>query len=404
MDISHATRTLPVNRRLTRLRYDYLAGDSTEAVPLLKTATATSTLPVPSYSGQDRILARAFDILRQGIADRAFPGASVAVTHEGKLLAFKGLGRFTYDAASPEVTAATVFDLASVSKVVATTAMAMILCERGHLDLEAPVASSLPEFASADDPRRRAVTARMLLAHSSGLAAYARLFETAGTRDVLLRATLSAPLEADPGTRAEYSDLGFIVLGELLTRIAGEPLDAFCRREVFQPLGMSHTTFCPPKTWKSRIPPTADDRDFRRHIIQGEVHDENASVLGGIAGHAGVFAPAADVATFAHAMLRGGRPILRPQTVELFTCRESSPPDTSRALGWDTPRQPSQSGQHFSARSFGHLGYTGTSLWIDSERALSVTLLTNRTWPDHSSQKIKEVRPRFHDAVLEAFG
>ena len=316
-------------------------------------------------------------------------------------MALKGLGRFTYDAASPEVTAATVFDLASVSKVVATTAMAMILYERGHLDLEAPVAAVLPEFASAD-PRRRAVTIRMLLAHSSGLPAYARLFDTASTRDALLKAASSAPLEADPGSRAEYSDLGFIILGEALARIASESLDSFCRREVFGPLAMSHTTFCPPDAWKSRIPPTADDRDFRRCVIQGEVHDENASVLGGVAGHAGVFAPAADLATFAHAMLRGGCPILRPETVELFARRESSPPGTSRALGWDTPRQPSQSGSHFSPRSFGHLGYTGTSLWIDPERVLSVTLLTNRTWPDRSSQKIKEVRPQFYDAIAEA--
>ncbi|MGH9650953.1 MAG: serine hydrolase domain-containing protein, partial [Terriglobales bacterium] len=184
--VADAARTVRVNCCFFPLRYDYLAGDSTEAVSLLKTATATSTLPLPSYSDQDRVFARAFDILRQAIADRAFPGAAVAVTHAGKLVALKGLGRFTHDAASPEVTAATVFDLASVSKVVATTAMAMILYERGHLDLEAPVAAVLPEFASADDPRRRAVIIRMLLAHSSGLPAYARLFETAGTRDALL--------------------------------------------------------------------------------------------------------------------------------------------------------------------------------------------------------------------------
>ncbi len=170
---------------------------------------------------------------------------------------------------------------------------------------------------------------------------------------------------------------------------------------------MAHTTFRPPAEWKPKIPPTVEDREFHRRIVQGEVHDENASVLGGVAGHAGVFAPAADVARFAHAMLSGGAPIggapiVRPETVALFTRREASPAGTSRALGWETPSAPSQSGQHFSTRSFGHLGYTGTSLWIDPERRLSVTLLTNRTWPDRSSQKIKQVRPRFHDAVVEA--
>jgi CubicO group peptidase (beta-lactamase class C family) len=141
---------------------------------------------------------------------------------------------------------------------------------------------------------------------------------------------------------------------------------------------------------------------FRNRIIQGEVQDENASVLGGVAGHAGVFSTAADLAKFAHAQLSGGHPILRPETVALFTRRESAPPGTSRALGWDTPSTPSQSGQHFSPASFGHLGYTGTSLWIDPVRQLSVTLLTNRTWPDCSNQAIKQVRPQFHDAVVEA--
>jgi CubicO group peptidase (beta-lactamase class C family) len=227
-----------------------------------------------------------------------------------------------------------------------------------------------------------------------------------------LRAAFTLPLEAGPGARAEYSDIGFIVLGDAIERIAGESIGTFCRREVFGPLGMSHTTFRPPAEWKPKIPPTADDREFRRRIVQGEVHDENASVLDGVAGHAGVFAPAADVAAFAHAMLSGGAPIggapiggapiVRPETVALFTRREASPAGTSRALGWDTPSAPSQSGQHFSTRSFGHLGYTGTSLWIDPERRLSVTLLTNRTWPDRGSQKIKQVRPRFHDAVVEA--
>jgi CubicO group peptidase (beta-lactamase class C family) len=165
---------------------------------------------------------------------------------------------------------------------------------------------------------------------------------------------------------------------------------------------MIHTTFNPSADWKSNIPPTADDRTFRKRVIQGEVQDENASVLGGVAGHAGIFSNAADIATFAHAMLAGGTPILRPQTIATFTRRESSPIGTSRALGWDTPSAPSQSGKYFSPTSLGHLGYTGTSLWIDPERQVSVTLLTNRTWPDCSNQAIKEIRPRFHDAVIEA--
>ena len=317
------------------------------------------------------------------------------------LVALKGLGQFTYDASSPAVQADTIFDLASVSKVVATTPMAMLLYERGQLDLEAPVVSLLPEFAG-DDPRRDQVTVRMLLANSSGLPAYERLFERAHSREELIRAALSTPLSADPGTRAEYSDIGFIILGELLARLADEPLDHFCQREIFGPLGMARTCYCPPASWRTQIPPTVDDPTFRHRVIQGEVHDENASVMGGVAGHAGVFAPAADVALFAHAMLNGGRPILRPETLALFTRRQLQPPSTSRALGWDTPSQPSQSGRHLSQTAFGHLGYTGTSLWIDPELQLAITLLTNRTWPDHSNQAIKQVRPKFHDLVVEA--
>jgi serine-type D-Ala-D-Ala carboxypeptidase len=279
--------------------------------------------------------------------------------------------------------------------------MAMILYERGELDLEMPVRHVIPEFAT-EDPRRDEVTIHMLLAHSSGLPAYEKLFLRDRTREDLLRAAFEMPLVAEPGSQAEYSDIGFIILGEALGRIADHVLDYFCQHEIFGPLGMSRSAFRPPSAWRSTIPPTVDDQTFRHRIIQGEVHDENASVLGGVAGHAGAFATAADLATFAHALLRGGRPILRPETVALFTRRESAPEGTSRALGWDTPSSPSQSGSHFSATSFGHLGYTGTSLWIDPEKQVSITLLTNRTWPDNQNQAIKDVRPKIHDAVIEA--
>ena len=229
---------------------------------------------------------------------------------DGKLVALRGMGRFTYDAASPEVTVETIFDLASVSKVVGTTAMAMLLYERGHLDLDVPVAGIIPQFAKGD-ARRQSVTVRMLLAHSSGLPPYVRLYRDAHTREQLLEAALAVPLEADPDTRAAYSDIGFIILGAALERIADESLQSFCEREVFGPLGMHHTTYCPPAPLRASIPPTQDDREFRGRVIQGEVQDENASVLGGVAGHAGVFSNAADLAAFAHCMLQGGRPILR---------------------------------------------------------------------------------------------
>jgi CubicO group peptidase (beta-lactamase class C family) len=374
-----------------------------------------------SFENQNETFAQAFSILQQAIAQQAFPAASLAVTHRGHMVALKALGTFTYNptseiaagapsfasfakGGSDAVNPSTLFDLASLTKVVATTTMSMLLYERGLLDLDAPASAIVPEFIhdTAKDPRRHQVTLRMLLAHSSGLPAYEKLFLKTRTRDELLQAVFTTPLAANPATRADYSDIGFILLGIALERLADESLDRFCQREIFAPLAMTNTTFRPPPEIRSQIPPTADDQTFRHRIIQGEVQDENASILGGVAPHAGLFSTAADLSKFAHALLNPGRPILRPETIALFTRRESAPPGTSRALGWDTPSDLSQSGKYFSPQSYGHLGYTGTSLWIDPTRHLSITLLTNRTWPDCSNRAIKQVRPRFHDAVIEA--
>jgi len=374
---------------------------SETSFPLSTATKAAPHFPVAAYERQDVVFARAFELLQQAIAQRAFPAASAAITHKERLACLKAFGRFTYDTDAPEVTTASIFDLASLSKIVATTPMAMILYERGLLDLDLPVVAVVGEFAG-EDPRRDEVTLRMLLAHSSGLPAYETLFLRAKTKEELLAFVFTASLIANPGAKAEYSDIGFILLGVALERMAEEPIDRFCQREIFGPLGMTHTAFNPPRNWHSSIPPTADDRSFRGRIIQSEVQDENASVLGGMAGHAGLFAPAANLALFAHVMLHGGCPIVRPETLAVFTQRQFSPAGTSRALGWDTPSSPSQSGKYFSPHSFGHLGYTGTSLWIDPERQLSVTLLTNRTWPDCGNQAIKQLRPQFHDAVVEA--
>jgi len=374
-----------------------------ESAQSLNTPAPTSAaFPVPAHGQQETTFAEAFDVLRTAIRERAFPAASLSITQGGKLVAWKAFGHFTYAADSAEATPTSIFDLASLSKVAATTAMAMVLFERGLLDLEAPVAAIVPEF-SQNSAQRREVTLHMLLAHSSGLPAYEKLFLRAPAREELLAAAFATPLTADPGTRAEYSDIGFIVLGIALERLADETLERFCQREVFGPLGMATSTFNPPASWRSGIPPTEDDHCFRHRVIQGEVQDENASVLGGVAGHAGLFGAAQDLAIYANALLHGGRLLVRPETLALFTRRERTPAGTSRALGWDTPSFPSQSGNYFSADSFGHLGYTGTSLWIDPQRQLSITLLTNRTWPDCGNHAIKQVRPRFHDAVIQAF-
>src|ERR1700729_393308 len=301
---------------------------------------------LPGFEQQDRIFSSAFSIIEAAIADRVFPGSSMAVMHRGRLVALKVIGRFTYDSHSPRVVPDTLFDVASVSKVVATTTVAMVLYQRGLLDLEAPVAGIVPEFAGDGDARRRAITLRMLLSHSSGLPAYEKLFLKARTREELLHAVFTMPLASDPRSRANYSDIGFILLGVALGRLADEPLDCSCQAEIFAPIGMTNTAFNPPANLRWQIPPTTDDRTFRHRVIQGEVQDENASILDGVAGHAGVFSTAAALAHFAHSMLSPGA-LVRRETLALFTRRETSPAGTSRALGWDTPSAPSQSGKYF---------------------------------------------------------
>ncbi len=350
-----------------------------------------------ALDSQDEQFAHAFALLSAGVRDRVTPGAVLAVTHYKKLVAWKAFGRFTYEEDSPAVRPETVFDLASVTKAVATTSMAMLLYEAGELKLDIRVRDFFREF---QDGGKSEVTVGMLLSHASGLPSYEKLFLRCTTREELLGAAAAAPLAYVPGSRSEYSDLGFMLLGEILCRLTSMDLDSFVTKNIATPLRMSSAQYKPSS--RNQIPPTQDDHEFRHRIIQGEVDDENASVMGGVAGHAGLFANAYDLALFANCLLQEGTSLLRPETVKLFSTRQPYPPGTSFALGWDTPSQPSQSGRLLSERAFGHLGYTGTSLWIDPDKQLSVTLLTNRTWPDRQSQEIKKLRPAVHDAIVEA--
>jgi serine-type D-Ala-D-Ala carboxypeptidase len=353
-------------------------------------------MPVPrltiptSASGQAMQFGAAYSVLEQAVADRAFPGAAFGVLAGGEVLGLDGVGRFTYDPASSPVTVSTVYDLASVTKVIATTSMAMLLYQRGQLALDEP----LPGILSGR------VTPRLLLAHASGLPGYERLFERFRDREELLNACRHLALTHPPGTHSEYSDPGFILLGEALAAMAGESIDSFCARELFTPMKMESTRFCPPADWRSLIPPTEEDLTFRHRVLQGEVQDENCFILGGVAGHAGLFSNALDPLVYAQFLF--DQQLFTPSTVQLFTTRAELPPGSSRALGWDTPSVPSSSGNLFSAHSAGHLGYAGTSLWIDFERRIAIVLLTNRTWPDRQSQAIRSVRPAFHNAVMDA--
>jgi CubicO group peptidase (beta-lactamase class C family) len=331
----------------------------------------------------------------------------------GNVVLQDAVGRFTYEADAPAVTAETVFDVASLTKVAATTAMAMLLHQRGQIELETPLGNLLPGFLDGRGAESAAnqVTLRHLLAHNSGLPGYVEFFRTAATPDSLLRACLQLPLEAEPGARAEYSDPGFILLGKALEAVSGEKLDSWVQREIFQTLGMAQTRFCPDRAVVGcLIPPTEEDTTFRHRRIQGEVQDENAWVLGGVSGHAGLFSNIPDLLRFAGATLTANRSIgglsgtavlFDPATIELFAQRQP-PAGSSCALGWDTPSEVSSAGKHFSKHSIGHLGYTGCTLWIDLEAEVAVVLLTNRTWPDCKNQLIKAVRPAFHDAIREA--
>jgi CubicO group peptidase (beta-lactamase class C family) len=375
---------------------------------------AQVTLPIPQQTSRFRA---AYRVLNDAIAAHAFPGSAFGVRVGDKVLLQDALGKFTYDQNSPNVGSATAYDLASVTKVVATTAAAMLLYQRGQLQLDELLGDLLPGFLAGRSPgdNARQVTLRHLLAHNSGLPGYVEFFRTAATASELLQACLQLTLGAEPGTRAEYSDPGFILLGKALEARIGEvgnseSLSSWVQREIYQPLVMPSTGFSPPTEVRSLIPPTEEDTAFRHRRIQGEVQDENAWLLNDVAGHAGLFSNVPDLLRFAGEILGAARNktsngnranLFHPETVQLFAERQG-PKGSSRALGWDTPSENSSSGRHFTPHSIGHLGYSGCSLWIDLDAEVAIVLLTNRTWPDRESQLIRQVRPAFHDAVREA--
>jgi CubicO group peptidase (beta-lactamase class C family) len=271
-----------------------------------------------------------------------------------------------------------------------------------------PVAHYIPEFATGmrADWRSR-VTPRHLLTHTSGLPAHQEYFRTTSSPDELFQSVLSSPFAYEPGTATVYSDPGFILLGRIIERATGKSLDALARERIFAPLEMNDTAFTPAARLRKRIAPTEFDRTFRKCLMHGEVHDENAWRMGGVAGHAGMFTTARDLAIFSQMMLNGGiyahKRLLRSGTVEQFTTPDPATCNT-RTLGWMVPTENSTSGRYFSHQSYGHTGYTGTSMWIDLTRQMFVVLLTNRVHPTRDNTKIQQVRPAVHDAIAEALG
>lgn len=355
---------------------------------------------------QDGQFTRVYRVLADAIAARAFPGCAFGVLAKDVVVLQDALGASTYDDDAFPIAPETIFDIASVSKVLATTAGAMLLVQRNQLDVYTPLGELLPGFVVGREStvRARHVTLRHLLAHSSGLPGYVELFRTASAPDALLRACLRLPIEAEPGTRTEYSDPGFILLGKALEVLTRESLATWLQREVFLPLQLQATGYNPLPRQRQGIPPTELDETFRHRRIQGEVQDENAWVMNGIAGHAGVFSNVQDLLRFSRAILGTGESkedLFTRGIIEEFAQRQG-PGASSRALGWDSPSEHSSAGRHFSKHSIGHLGYSGCSLWIDLDAEIAVVLLTNRTWPDRKNQLIREVRSAFHNAVRES--
>ncbi len=342
-------------------------------------------------------------VILDALERRAFPCAVVEVGTSQTALWGEAFGRVTYDAASPRAGEDTVFDLASLTKVIATATIVMDLVERGRLDLDDPVRRWIPEWDAAD---RHDVTIEDALSHSTGLPAWSPLFRDHHGRHAFQEEIARTPLEYPPRAQSIYSDLGFMLLGFVAETAGAAPL-----RRLFESvrsrLRLPDVTFEPPDAWRPRTAPTEYD-PWRGCLLVGEVHDENAAALGGAAGHAGLFGTASAVGCFARWVLcaraglagEEGLAISR-RTVERFTSRRDIP-GSSRALGWDTMLPTSSCGTRMSAAAFGHTGFTGTSLWLDPAHDLYVVLLTNRVHPSRENDLIKQVRPAFHNAVMEA--
>jgi beta-N-acetylhexosaminidase len=358
----------------------------------------------------------AFDVVEAAIKDQAFSGATLAIGYRGKV-SLHSFGKLTYDAKSPDVAISTMYDIASLTKVVATTTIVAKLAEGDfpvRLDLDANIERYLPEWAAGPQSEwRHRVTVRHLLTHTSGLPPFKEYWRTTSSakRSTSKQDTLDKifvePLDYEPGTKEVYSDLGIILMAEIIERLTGKPLDVLAREYIFSPLAMSDTMYTPPKKIWQTIAPTEIDNRYRHRLIQGEVHDENAAAIGGVSGHAGVFSTAPDLASFCEMLLNGGvyahQRILRRATITEFT-EPQQLSGGSRTLGWAVPTEGGSSGHFMGPHTFGHTGFTGTSIWIDPDRHLFVVFLTNRVHPTRENQKLANVRPALHDAVMQSLG
>jgi len=364
--------------------------------------------------------------LDSAVARGAAPGAVLGVTHDGERFVF-GTGRLgDLDASRPGP--GTVYDLASLTKVVGLTTGVMLAVSEGKIKLDAPVQRYVPAFAGAEKEK---ITVRLLLGHAGGLPAWRPLFREASSRQDAFALADTTPLEYPPGSRDVYSDLGAIVLTQILETVYHQRIDSLLEQRIFGPLGLTSLRYLPPAGWPSGIAPTEMD-PWRGRVLRGEVHDENAAVMDGVSGHAGLFGSVEDLLGFAEWMIAVGNDgtmerrydgtterrnvgisdgsskahtsptfLTFPRSVvQTFTNRQNLVPGSSRALGWDTPDSGSSSGSLLSPHSIGHTGFTGTSIWIDFDRRVAIVLLSNRVHPTRNNPRWNPVRAGVADLVM----
>jgi len=355
------------------------------------------------FSQNNEIMfAKVDQTVKNAIENKSFPGAVVLIWKDDKIIFEKAYGRFTYEIESPLVSTKTIYDLASVTKVVATTTAAMICYDRKLFSLEDRVVKYISEFGVNG---KENITIKNLLLHNSGLPAWKKFYGRGLSSEEVIKEIYNSDLEYKPGEKTVYSDLGIIALGKIIENVTGKSLDKFCKEEIFIPLKMNSTFYNPDDSIKNLCAPTEKDDYWRMKVLQGEVHDETSAMLGGVAGHAGLFSTAKDISNLMAVLMNKGKladkEFIKQSTVELFTKRFSN--ESTRALGWDTKSDSgSSAGKYFSKKSFGHTGYTGTSIWADTERNLFVIFLTNRVYPTRDNTKILKVRPQLHNAVIKS--
>lgn len=357
----------------------------------LKGESRNDTIDNPAFVDVERLI-------NNSIIDSAFPGAVLLVWKDGKIIFEKPFGRLTYDDSSAQISTNTIFDLASLTKVIATTTAAMICADRNLLHINTKVSEYIPGFAKNG---KENVTIKNLLMHNSGLPAFKKFYALySDPQQVLDDIYASQPFDP-PGTKTVYSDLGMITLGKIIEKVTGKSLDVFCNENIFRPLGMSDTYYNPPKVLRYRIAPTEFDDYWRNRLLIGEVHDETASLLKGVSGHAGLFSTVGDISKVLQMLLQKGmyegKRIIDSSTVKMFLTRQLN----GRGLGWDMKsRTGSSAGSLFSSESYGHTGFTGTSVWTDPVRKLFVVFLTNRVYPTRANNKLIKIRPQLHDDII----